>query len=464
MLKPFATSVSRSIREDAGPPATEAEPGFDKGDPIMPKRLLAVLAALAACAAAPAGEDGPHAAPGVRAFKETGPASAAVRRITSNSPASQRRSSQDPRDEVVKLTLPSLGSQAQQPRYRMVEVEGDGEDGALKFNFENSVPIDELGEFPLPEVTDIAIGDRLESGPGETDGVLAAMSVDAEEPAEDVEAEEIVLFNPLAAPPALTEIAALPGLDPPEAADADHYNQMVLAPRPELDMLDLVTFDDDPNWTPELAFEPLGAFPADAFERQPAPAMLQVPPPIVRDDGVGGERVSAMSAPHMAGRHPKSPKVPPAMVDLTGASPGAFSRGRPPPSLTPPSALPAEARPAVVDASSPLRPPSSFDPGATQTGLVPSPADLGLVSGGPGASQGVAPSAPMLPPPGFLTSTPSLPPRMAPPPVQDYGLSGVQAPAPRRQTQQTQSLKQYAEIAEIDDVDGFVPMREVKFY
>lgn len=448
----------------------------------MHKRFLALTAVFAAYAAtAPAGEENAFAAPGPHAYTETGPAVSAVRRITSNSPANQRRRPQEPQKEVLKLTLPSLGDQSTQPRYRMVEVDDDGGTGALKFNFENSVPIQELSELPLPDVADIAVADRLEDDiPHEETGAFALApeeAVETTEPWEEETAGEIVLFDPtqhqpipappvLQAPPVLSitagyaEVAAIPGLDPPEASGFDKYNQLVLAPKPELDMLDLVNFDDDPNWTPELAFEPLGTFTNDVFDRQPAPDLLQVPPPIVRD--YEETSVSAMVPPQMD-RHPKSPKTPVAMVNLNGASPESFSRGRPPlPSSAPASTmLPLPPEEIITGA---LRPPPSFESGERRMDMVPSPRDLLLTSSAfTPANEGAAPAS-LMPPSGLLTATPSRSARPGPA-IQDYGLSANSQPSPRQRREQAPpTLKEYTEIEQLEEIDGFTPMREVKFF
>lgn len=447
----------------------------------MHKRFLALTAVFAAYAAiAPAGEENAFAAPGPHAYTETGPAVSAVRRITSNSPANQRRRPQEPQKEVLKLTLPSLGDQSSQPRYRMVEVDDDGGSGTLKFNFENSVPIQELSEFPLPDVADIAVADRLENDiPHEEAGAFALAPEEPEEATESWEEEttgEIVLFDsaqlqPIPAPPVLeappalsitAELAAIPGLDPPEASGFDRYNQLVLAPKPELDMLDLVNFDDDPNWTPELAFEPLGTFTNDVFDRQPAPDLLQVPPPIVRD--YEETSVSAMVPPQM-GRHPKSPKTPVAMVNLSGASPDSFSRGRPllPSSAPASTMIPMPPEEIITGA---LRPPPSFESDERRMDMVPSPRDLLLTSSGfaPAPISESAAPAPLTPPSGFLTATPSRSARPGPA-IQDYGLSANSQPSPRQQREQAPpALKEYAEIEQLEEIDGFTPMRGVKFF
>lgn len=456
----------------------------------MTKRLSAMIAVLAVCfIPALSGEEAASPRPESRPYKETGPAVPAVRRITSNSPSS-RDASPAPRNQVVRLTLPSAGNKPGEPRYRMVEAKDDSESGTLRFDFENSVPIAELPEFPLPEPEKKAAAEtpaprppgkiRPPAAPAKAArpasktgaGVFPAAPPTKKGPpipetmaAPRAALREILDAEPLARP----EVARIPGLDPPLAANTDQYNRMVLAPRPELDMLDLIVFQNDPAAARELALQPLEPMSPESFERQPRPALLQVPPPIMRDAGEEAreEVVYAMGAPTPDPHHaPEPARMPPprSMVDLSNAA-------APPAAPAPLAAEPAPTPSAPAARTASLRPPSSFGAGGGGRDLVPSPGDLMLTAtaahapipamGRAGA--GEAPG-PLMPPPGFLLATPSDLDRRGPAPViQDYGLLSVNNPPPKPQGPPP-TLKQYAEIAELEEIDGFTPMREVKFF
>lgn len=117
--------------------------GIRSGNIIMPKRFLPMLvASLFGVLPAFAGESGGFMTSEYWEYAETGPATAPLRRVTSNN---SRQDEGGGGRTQVRVTIPS-GGVRQEPRYKIVDSTENGLDGSIQFDLANGV---------APEITDI---------------------------------------------------------------------------------------------------------------------------------------------------------------------------------------------------------------------------------------------------------------------------------------------------------------------